>query len=118
MKCRVGEYSQPQIFTDNPYTKTRACRILFLKGRTDPHILNLKDDYSKIQQKALEYKQNEFMNKWIGDRISSYYIKIDPEYQDVRILKPGSRPLQQQIAQPLILYKAAFPARKRCFFSP
>ena len=86
-EMKVGEYSQPQIFTDNPYTKTRACRILYLKGRTDPHILNLKDDYAKIQQKALEFKQNEFMSKWVGDRISTYYIKIDPEYKDCSELK-------------------------------
>lgn len=86
-EMKVGEYSQPQIFTEDPYTKTRACRILFLKGRTDPHILNLKDDYSKIQQKALEFKQNEFMNKWIKERISGYYIKIDPEYKDCYELK-------------------------------
>ncbi|PSK92740.1 periplasmic chaperone for outer membrane proteins SurA [Taibaiella chishuiensis] len=84
---KVGEYSQPQIYTDNPYTKTRSCRILYLKGRTDPHILNLKDDYSKIQQKALEFKQNEFLAKWISERISSYYIKIDPEYKDCVELK-------------------------------
>lgn len=86
-EMKVGEYSQPQIFTENPYTKTRACRILFLKGRTDPHILNLKDDYSKIQQKALEFKQNEFMSKWVKERISGYYIKIDPEYKDCSELK-------------------------------
>jgi peptidyl-prolyl cis-trans isomerase SurA len=86
-EMKIGEYSQPQIYTDNPYTKTRACRILYLKGRTDPHILNMKDDYGKIQQKALEFKQNDFMNKWIAERISTYYIKIDPEYKSCVELK-------------------------------
>lgn len=83
---KVGEFSQPQIFT-NPVTGTRACRILMLKMRTDPHILNLTDDYSQIQEKALQSKQNDFLHIWLADHISSYYVKIDPEYQSCPDLK-------------------------------
>jgi peptidyl-prolyl cis-trans isomerase SurA len=86
-ELNVGEYSQPQIFTDNPDMGTRATRILYLKNRTDPHILNLKDDYAIIQQKALQYKQLKHLEKWIKDRVHTYYIKIDPEYKDCTILK-------------------------------
>ncbi len=85
-EMKIGEYSQPQIFTD-PQSRSRACRILFMKNRTDPHILNLKDDYGRIQQVALQQKQNEYLNKWITERISTYYIKIDPEYVECSELK-------------------------------
>jgi len=86
-EMKVGEYSQPQIFAEDPGTNARATRILFLRSRTDPHILNMKDDYAIIQQKALEKKQFEYLNKWINERIESYYIKIDPEYRECRTLK-------------------------------
>lgn len=86
-ELKVEEYSQPQIFVENPNTNARATRILFLKNRTDPHILNLKDDYAQIQQAALSKKQSEYLNKWITERIDTYYIKIDPEYQNCKELK-------------------------------
>ncbi len=84
-ELKVGEYSQPQIFTD-PYG-SRATRILFLKSRTDPHILNMKDDYADIQHAALAKKQSTYINEWIMQRVNTYYIKIAPEYQDCTELK-------------------------------
>lgn len=86
-EMKVGEYSQPQIFMENPATGSRATRILFLRNRTDPHILNMKDDYAIIQQKALQLKQVNYLDKWIAERISTYYIKIDPEYESCNMLK-------------------------------
>jgi peptidyl-prolyl cis-trans isomerase SurA len=87
-ELKVGEYSQPQIFVENPATGgARATRILFMKNRTDPHILNLKDDYAKIQQGALSKKQSEYLNKWIAERIGTYFVRIDPEYQNCAELK-------------------------------
>lgn len=84
-ELKVGEYSQPQIFSDQ--YGARATRILFLKSRTDPHILNLKDDYSDIQRAALAKKQTAYINDWIQQRVGSYFIKIDPEYQNCDELK-------------------------------
>jgi peptidyl-prolyl cis-trans isomerase SurA len=49
--------------------------------------LNLKDDYAKIQQGALSKKQSEYLNQWISERVNTYYIRIDPEYQDCSQLK-------------------------------
>jgi peptidyl-prolyl cis-trans isomerase SurA len=90
-ELKVGEYSQPQIFVENPNAgSARATRILYMKNRTDPHVLNLKDDYAKIQQGALSKKQSEYLNKWVAERVNSYYVRIDPEYQDCPELKGWS----------------------------
>jgi peptidyl-prolyl cis-trans isomerase SurA len=90
-ELKVGEYSQPQIFVENPNAgSARATRILYMKNRTDPHVLNLKDDYAKIQQGALSKKQSEYLNKWVAERVSSYYVRIDPEYQGCSELKGWS----------------------------
>ncbi len=86
-EMKVGEYSQPQIYVDNPQTNSRSTRILFLKNRTDPHILNLKDDYGKIQQGALSKKQTTYLNKWINERINNYFIRIEPDYQSCNNMK-------------------------------
>jgi len=89
---KVGEYSQPQIFIENPETKSRATRILYMKSRTEPHTLNLKDDYAKIQGVALAKKQNEYLHKWINERVSSYFIKIDPDFQGCESVKGWTKP--------------------------
>jgi peptidyl-prolyl cis-trans isomerase SurA len=83
---KVGEYSQPQVFRD-PQTQKQECRILYLKKRTEPHKLNLQEDYSLIQQQALAKKQNEFLFNWVKDKSKDYYIHVDPEYQNCSELK-------------------------------
>ncbi|MEI8278149.1 MAG: peptidylprolyl isomerase [Bacteroidota bacterium] len=78
---KVGAFSQPQIFADASVGE-RSCRIVYMKGRTEPHKANLKDDYSKIQQIALSQKQGKKLEQWLKDKLPTYYIKIDPEYQN------------------------------------
>lgn len=84
---KVGDYSQPQIFTENPQTQSRSTRILYMKNKTEPHVLNLKDDYAKIQAGALSKKQSEYLETWINERVDNYYIKVAPEYQDCSEMK-------------------------------
>ncbi|MFZ4635701.1 MAG: hypothetical protein ACOYNO_15975, partial [Saprospiraceae bacterium] len=43
---------------------------------------NLKDDYNKIAQRALENKKNEVLEKWFNEKIGTYYIRIDEEYRN------------------------------------
>jgi peptidyl-prolyl cis-trans isomerase SurA len=74
-KLNVGEYSQPQVFTD-PRGK-KGVRILYLRARTEPHRMNIKDDYDKIAALALEEKKYGALEKWLNTRIPTYYIMID-----------------------------------------
>jgi peptidyl-prolyl cis-trans isomerase SurA len=73
---RVGEYSQPQAFVNERGDK--GVRVLYLKTRTEPHRMNIKDDYNKISQAALEEKKAGVMDKWLKGNITRYYIMIDP----------------------------------------
>jgi peptidyl-prolyl cis-trans isomerase SurA len=52
-----------------------------LKNRTEPHKANLNDDYSKIQQVALAEKQNEYLQKWIEEKIPTFYIMVAEEFK-------------------------------------
>jgi peptidyl-prolyl cis-trans isomerase SurA len=40
--------------------------------------MNLKDDYNKIKQAALEEKKFQTLDKWLSSHIASYYIMLDP----------------------------------------
>lgn len=82
---KPGEYSQPTEFTDERGKK--GVRIVFLKTRTEPHRENLKDDYNKVAQRALEEKKEDALEKWFDTKIRDYYIRIDDEYKDCEALK-------------------------------
>jgi peptidyl-prolyl cis-trans isomerase SurA len=77
-KMKVGEFSKPLSFTDERGRK--AVRIIYLQSRSEPHRMNLKDDYSKIASIALEEKKQAAMEKWFRTHIPNFYISIDKEY--------------------------------------
>jgi len=81
---RVGEYSQPTPFADE--RGRRGVRIVYLKTRTEPHRENLKDDYNRISQRALEIKKEETLEKWFKKSIPTYYIMIDEEFRTCSML--------------------------------
>ena len=76
---KIGDISKPIAYTDERNRK--AIRIIFLKSRTDPHIENLKEDFNKVAQRALEQKKQNVLQKWFRDHIPTYYINIDKNYQ-------------------------------------
>ncbi len=82
---KVGEYSQPVEYTDERGKK--GVRIVYLKTRTAPHRENIKDDYSKIAQRALEVKKEDALEKWFSNKIQTYYIRIDDEYKDCKAME-------------------------------
>lgn len=75
-RLKIGEISQPIEYTSERGDK--GVRILYLKGRTEPHRMNIKDDYNKIAQAALEEKKYNALSKWMATRIPTYYIMVDP----------------------------------------
>lgn len=76
---KAGEYSKPKEFTDERGKK--GIRIVYLKTRTQPHRENLKDDYDRISQRALEEKKNNAIETWFNKKIPTYFIKVDADYQ-------------------------------------
>ncbi len=82
---KVGEYSEPIAYTDDRGKK--AVRLAYLQSRTAPHRENLKDDYSRIAQQALEEKKNNVLEKWFKTHIPNYYIVIDKDFQSCENVK-------------------------------
>lgn len=83
---KPGEYSQPAAYMTDQGKK--GVRIIYLRNRTQPHIENMKDDYNRIAQRALEEKKQNILSKWFAEKIEGYYIYVDPEYADCTQLAP------------------------------
>ena len=82
---KIGEYSQPLEYTDERGKK--GLRVIYLKSKSEPHRENLKDDYNKIAQRAIEEKKEGALEKWFDVKTKSYYIKIDADYLNCASLK-------------------------------
>ena len=77
---KVSEYSLPVSFT-NPVGR-KGIKIVYLKSRSKPHIMNLSDDYEKIADAALAAKKREAFDKWWRANTSGCYVAIDEEVMD------------------------------------
>jgi len=78
-KMKPGEIS-----ASLPYTTedgTQAYRVLYLQLRTDPHKANMKDDYNKIQEWALENKKAKVVSKWIETKSKTAYIRLGDKFK-------------------------------------
>jgi len=90
----VGQYSHPAEFMDERGKK--GVRIVYLKTKTEPHRENIKDDYNRIAQRALEEKKNDVLEQWFNKKVSTYYIMVDDEYKPCPemakwLMGPGSK---------------------------
>ena len=76
-KLKVGEYSQPIPFADERAGK-KGVRLFYVKSKSEPHRMNIRDDYNRISSAALEEKKFKALEKWLTTHISSHYIMLDP----------------------------------------
>ena len=71
----VGDVSEV-IETTGPTGETQF-QLVQLISKTRPHRASLQEDYSRIQEYAKESKKNEYINRWLEEKILSNYIFID-----------------------------------------
>jgi peptidyl-prolyl cis-trans isomerase SurA len=79
----IDKMNPGEISASVPYTTddgTQAFRILYLKLRTEPHKANLKDDYNKIQEWALNAKKQKAIAKWIELKSKGAYVRIGERF--------------------------------------
>ena len=77
---KPGEISKPTVYTDERGKK--GVRIVKLVSKSEPHRENLKDDYDRVAQRALDQKRSAALEKWFLTKIPTFYIMIDPEYNN------------------------------------
>jgi peptidyl-prolyl cis-trans isomerase SurA len=76
---KVGEFSEPTEFVD-PSSQKKALRIVEIISKTEPHRENLKDDYDKVAQRALEEKKNDALEEWFNKNLPKFYINVSSDY--------------------------------------
>ena len=86
---KPGDISEPQVFLDDRGRKT--VRLVYFKERTTPHKENLKEDYNKIAQRALEVKKSIALENWFKVNVPGNYIFIDTDYQSCVELKDWNK---------------------------
>lgn len=84
-----GDYSAPLVYTDERGRK--VVRLIYLKNRTAPHRENLKEDYNRVSQRALEEKKSAALEKWFKEHIPTYFISIDKDFSNCSGLEEWRR---------------------------
>ena len=81
----LGEISKPMNFrTDDGKD---AVRIIYYKSKVKPHEANLEQDWQKIQNAALNKKQNKTLTKWFESARQDVFINVDKTYDYCNILR-------------------------------
>ena len=76
---KPGDISDPQVYQDDRGRQT--VRLIYFRERTSPHKENLREDYNRVSQRALEQKKVKQMESWFKEHIPNYYIYLDGEYR-------------------------------------
>lgn len=72
----VGDISEPKPFTMGEEDNSkRAFRIVHLDERIPEHTANMKQDYERIKNVALQEKQSRIMNKMISELRGEMYVE-------------------------------------------
>lgn len=79
-RLEVGEVSDPVPMTTNE--NKDAFRLVMIKRKTEAHQANLKDDYSLVQNWAMNQKRQEAIGKWVREKAAKAYIHIDDTFKD------------------------------------
>ena len=62
-------------------------RLVQLVSRTKPHKADLKQDYGKILQAALEQKKASFTEKWVLEKLRNTYLSVNEMFTECPNLK-------------------------------
>ncbi|TXH20652.1 MAG: peptidylprolyl isomerase [Chitinophagaceae bacterium] len=76
---KTGDISKATIFSQERSQK-KGVRLLYLKSRTEAHVLNLNDDYTKISEQALNEKKNKEMDKWLQKTVPNYHVLLNRQF--------------------------------------
>ena len=94
---KPGDISVPQVYLDDRGRKT--VRLIYFKERTTPHKENLKEDYNKVAQRALEEKKAKSMETWFKEHVPNYYVFVDDSFQACPELKDWTKVANQIVKE-------------------
>lgn len=82
----VGEVAGPVEIVDPSGQVTY--KLIQLNSRSEPHRANLRQDYTKIQEAAINKKKAEVFDDWAREVIQKTFIEVIPEFESCPNLQP------------------------------
>ena len=79
MRLKVGEVSNSFQTTD--IMGNEMSKIVKLVEIIPAHTASLEEDYIRLEEMALQQKQDKIYKEWLNDKIMSMYVYIDPAYR-------------------------------------
>lgn len=89
-KLTVGDMSEPRSFDDAGGKK--GYRILRLLKRTEPHRMDLVQDYHLVTQAAEGRVKQRAMDDWINEKLAGTWVRIIPDYAGCAFEHPWVKP--------------------------
>ena len=84
---QVGQISKPfQMINQKEKT---VCVIAKLKRRVDGHRANISNDYQVLKEVVLNKRREEFLHKWVVDKIKGVYTRLNDNYRDCKFEYEG-----------------------------
>lgn len=86
MRLKVGEVSDSFHAVD--LTGNQLSKIVKLVEIIPAHTASLVDDYVRLEEMALQRKQEKVYKEWLNKKIDAMYVYIDPEYRSENFENP------------------------------
>ena len=77
---KVGEVSAPFQMISEKNGKT-LCAVVKLKNRVETHRATITEDFQAMKNIVLAKRKEEFIDKWIKDKIKTTYVRINDRYK-------------------------------------
>lgn len=77
-KLKVGDISAGQAFEAPGGEK--GFRIFMLTKRTEPHVMDLVQDYPLVSEAAENETKQRAVDRWVKERIKGTYVRVIPDY--------------------------------------
>ncbi len=82
-----GEISEPRAYNPSDQRVNRAFRIVRLDRHIPEHRANMRDDYDRLRDFALQEKQNRILNEWIEGLRDDVYVDFKIEMPDESLME-------------------------------
>jgi peptidyl-prolyl cis-trans isomerase SurA len=76
---KVGEWSDPRSMDAQPGGK-EGYEILSLQKRTEPHVLDLVQDYPAVADAAEGRAKQKVIDEWVKEKLAGTWIRVIPDY--------------------------------------
>jgi len=86
-KMNLNEISKPFQTLDDK--QRPVYKIIKLTNRTAAHKANMRDDYVELSNIYLNSKKEKTLDKWIRDKQTGTYVRIDPSYMNCNFKYQG-----------------------------